>query len=154
MPSWDARGSVIGSKITKNISKPVQWTKVFVWCGIIFAISSVPNHSGQVIDFNSIAGIADFLGRKFSHFAEYFVLMVLMYNAVRGSRPRPHEGHLLACFGFILLFAVSDEWHQTFVFGRNGSGFDVFVDCAGAFAGYIWKFRKDPETLNEKEIPH
>lgn len=94
-------------------------------------------------------GVLDFLARKACHLAEYFILMAMVYRAVQGGQ-KIREGHLLACFAFALLFAVTDEWHQTFVFGRNGSPFDVFVDAAGALAGYIYIFHKDQKNHEEK----
>jgi len=35
-------------------------------------------------------------------------------------------------FAFAVLFAISDEWHQTFVPGRDGCVQDVVIDSIGA----------------------
>ena len=35
-----------------------------------------------------------------------------------------------------LLYAISDEWHQTFVEGRHGSALDVLVDASGVMIAY------------------
>ena len=35
-------------------------------------------------------------------------------------------------FAFAVLFALSDEWHQTFVPGRDGCVRDVGIDVVGA----------------------
>ena len=101
---------------------------------MIFFLSSLPNHSGKTVDFYSVLGVADFLARKACHLAEYSILMALVYRAVQGCG-EARDGHLLVCFAFVLLFAVSDEWHQRSVFGRNGPPFEVFVDRPGGFAG-------------------
>lgn len=38
-------------------------------------------------------------------------------------------------FVFCMLYAVSDEYHQTFIQGRSGSITDVLIDCAGSSIG-------------------
>ena len=35
-------------------------------------------------------------------------------------------------------FAISDEYHQTFVSGRTGRTLDVIIDSIGAFAGMVF----------------
>lgn len=137
------------SKITKNISglKPplLLWLRVFLWCGVIFALSARPNYQGNDLDLETFLSILEFFSRKFCHVAEYAVLMVFTYRAVKGSSEGPIPGHLILSFLFVLLYSFSDEWHQTFVFGRSGTLFDVFVDSLGSASGYfycIWRDRK------------
>lgn len=38
---------------------------------------------------------------------------------------------------FTLIYAASDEWHQTFVFGRSGTVMDVFIDSVGSLLGAL-----------------
>ena len=68
-----------------------------------------------------------FLFRKLGHFTEYAVLAFLWHRALAGSRRR-----LLAAFLISALYAVSDEWHQSFVPNRTASAVDVMVDTTGA----------------------
>ncbi len=44
-------------------------------------------------------------------------------------------GALSPPWGFVILYAVSDEVHQLFVPGRGGQLTDVIIDTAGAGAG-------------------
>jgi VanZ family protein len=47
-----------------------------------------------------------------------------------------------AVFAFVLatIFAATDEWHQSFVPSRQGSGWDVLLDSSGALLGLfaVW----------------
>ena len=68
-----------------------------------------------------------FLFRKLGHFTEYAVLAFLWHRALAGTRRR-----LLAAFLISALYAISDEWHQSFVPNRTASAVDVMVDTTGA----------------------
>jgi VanZ family protein len=44
---------------------------------------------------------------------------------------------------FSLAYAIFDEWHQTFVFGREGKPLDALTDACGIAFGFIaWKKMK------------
>ncbi len=79
--------------------------------------------------------------RKTAHFTEYGILSVLLWRArrrpVRGdSRPwRWSEAAVAA--GVAILFAITDEWHQSFVPSRAGSLLDVLIDSSGAILAMI-----------------
>ena len=64
--------------------------------------------------------------RKIAHAAEYAVLGALLLRAL--GRPG-------LAFALGVLYAVSDELHQTFVPGRAGSPLDVAIDAAGVARG-------------------
>ena len=91
------------------------------WAGLIFAFSSVP-------DLGTGLGGWDLVLRKIAHAAEYAVLGALLSRALR----RPG---LAVALG--ILYAVSDEAHQTFVPGRMGSPIDVAIDALGVVAGVV-----------------
>lgn len=60
--------------------------------------------------------------------------------------PQPLRAALLA-WGLSVMYAVSDEWHQTFVPTRVGTPWDVLIDAAGAalglaLAGLWWRWRR------------
>jgi VanZ family protein len=75
----------------------------------------------------------DFLLRKCAHATEYAVLTLLWARALAGLVPRTRTGLLApgVAAAVALVWAVSDEWHQTFVPGRVGSPRDVAIDAAG-----------------------
>ena len=68
--------------------------------------------------------MADFVGRKIVHMAEYGLLWWLWARAFGFRRP------LLAA-AITLAYAATDEFHQTFVHGRHGSPVDWAIDAAG-----------------------
>lgn len=93
---------------------------------------------------------AQLLVRKTGHALGYAVLAVLIWRARRRSRPESGPPCLRsdAAFAFVLavLYAATDEWHQTFTASRQGSVADVALDAAGAMAGltllWLWERRQ------------
>ncbi|HVL31878.1 MAG TPA: VanZ family protein [Solirubrobacteraceae bacterium] len=92
---------------------------------IIFALSATP-------DLSSGLGTWDLILRKIAHIAVYGVLWIALVRATDWRRP-------LAATVIALLYAVSDEVHQTFVAGRHGAATDVAFDALGcAIAWLAW----------------
>ncbi len=110
------------------------WLPVFLWAGLIFYLSSVPNlESGFE---------ADFFLRKAAHIFEYAVLVILLFNAFFRSfekKQKQPSFKTVVFYVFLIsfLYAVSDEFHQTFVFGRSGNIKDVLIDSVGIILGII-----------------
>ena len=69
-------------------------------------------------DLSSGLGVWDTIGRKIVHMAEYGLLWFLWWRALGSGHPAPS-------MVITLLYAASDEFHQTFVEGRHGSPIDV-----------------------------
>jgi hypothetical protein len=59
------------------------------------------------------------------------------------------EPQMLA-FVLTVLYAVSDEYHQTFVPGRNGTPADALIDAAGAGLG-LWLLHRWQKGQTAKE---
>ena len=84
-------------------------------------------------------GVAQLIVRKSAHGAEYALLAALIWRALY----RPRRSHLrpwsMACAFQAWLgasaYAVTDEFHQTFVPSRQASPWDVLVDAFGAVLG-------------------
>ena len=114
------------------------WFRVFFWCAVIFYFSSKPNYEGRTLTFETLHGILEFAFRKTSHLAEYFILAVFTLRAVEETRKGSFRARFFLTFCFALLYSVSDEWHQTFVFGRTGTVVDVFIDSLGILAGCLY----------------
>ncbi len=97
-----------------------------VLMGVIYALSAQP-------DLNSGLGTVDFVGRKIVHMGEYGLLWFLWHRAL-GFR---HPGRAAA---IAIGYAMTDEFHQTFVHGREGTLRDVLIDTAGVAIAYaIWR---------------
>jgi len=114
------------------------WFRVIFWCGVIALLSSLPSYTGKEANFETLRGILDFMSRKLAHLFEYAVLTIYLFRAVEKSWAKSFRWHTLISFAFSILFAMSDEWHQTFVLGRSGSMMDVFVDSVGSFLGCLY----------------
>lgn len=69
-----------------------------------------------------------FLGRKMAHITEYFLLTLLTARLLKVTK---YKNKILLTFIYPFLFAVSDEFHQTFIPGRSGQITDIFVDSIG-----------------------
>ena len=93
--------------------------------------------------------------RKAAHMTEYGLLAFLILRWLRLDLPFRRA----AGFAFMIavLYACTDEYHQTFVEGRGGSPWDVLIDSAGMVIGLtlgwlwyerLWK-KKPPPGLPE-----
>jgi len=72
--------------------------------------------------------------RKGAHFTLYFALGVCLAEALGRQRRLPRFPAALAAAA---LYAVTDEFHQSFVPGRFGGPADVLLDTLGAAAGCL-----------------
>jgi VanZ family protein len=105
-------------------TSPLRWVPAFIMMGLIFALSSLP--SSRLPDF----GTVDFLIKKGGHATGYALLGLAYFFALP---PRLSPGYRAAvALIMALLFALSDEYHQSFVEGRTSSLRDVMIDCGGA----------------------
>ena len=122
------------------------WTPPLVLMAVIFALSAQR-------DLSTGLGVFDLIGRKLVHAAEYALLFLLWWRALRTvMRPGRAVGGAL---GIAVAYAVSDEFHQTFVPGRNGSPVDVLIDAAGASlaAAVVWRRTAlRPAAAAEREL--
>lgn len=137
------------------------------WCATIFKFSAMNSETSnsksrgiteqlisKVLDATNEAGLTDSHPddekltkaaslinaplRKVAHATVYFVLAIILLilsRVIFGGKK-----YLLACAIVILLcflFAMADEYHQTFVDGRTGQFSDVLIDTAGACVGTL-----------------
>ena len=84
-----------------------------------------------------------FFTRKLAHFTEYAILGFLAARAFRTSpRPAIRDHWFLISAALIVVFALIDEYHQSFVPTRTPSVWDSLIDMAGGFAALIVISRK------------
>ena len=125
---------------------------LFVWCFLIFYFSNQNGYISEInsdkviiflnnifnffkisIDFNSLENISLII-RKLAHMFLYFILFLLAYNV---SYQFKFKRKILISFIFCLLYAISDEIHQLFIFERSGQIIDVIIDTIGASFGIL-----------------
>ena len=104
------------------------WLPPVVLMGVIFFLSHQPS-------LDSGLGWIDDVGRKLAHFAEYALLCFLWWRALATVTTRGRAA--LWAFLIASAYAVTDEYHQSFVEGRHGSPIDWAIDAAGAAAAAI-----------------
>ena len=80
--------------------------------------------------------------RKLGHFSEYAILGFFAFayfsNIFQTERGKIQlETSFFISFLFCFSYAVSDEFHQTFVIGRDGNFMDVLIDSGGVLFGII-----------------
>ncbi|MPW27203.1 VanZ family protein [Alkalibaculum sp. M08DMB] len=129
----------------------VSWIGVIIWMSLIFYLSSqqatqsaqlstgitekiiniiqkyIPNYNVDILSFNSII-------RKNAHLIAYFILGVLLINAISRNRIIGFKAYALALL-ICILYAISDEIHQLYVPGRSGEIRDVLIDSIGSSIG-------------------
>ena len=78
------------------------------------------------------------LVRKTSHFVEYAILALLAARAFRTSPRDFLRNHWFAVsLTFVALYALGDEFHQSFVSSRTASIYDCLIDTAGGLVALI-----------------
>jgi len=114
---------------TRNDNPFYRWVPALLMMSLIFTVSSFPSTS--IPNYGSF----DFLVKKSGHLLAYTTLALTYCHGLRtdGMR-RAGLAWLLA-----VLFAISDEFHQSFVPGRTPWVVDILIDSSGALLGVlIW----------------
>jgi len=120
----------------KFTEKLKLWLPVIAWCGIIFSFSAMEINKTQEFYW------WDFVVKKTIHVIEYAVLYWLFYQAI--SKQQNNKKGILAIISFIfsLTYALSDEWHQTFIPGRHGTLRDIGFDWLGMLLSWLYIRKK------------
>lgn len=102
----------------------LRWLPAVVMMVIIYLFSSTPAHALPFF------GPLDLVVKKGGHALGYGLLGLAYYYALP---PRLHTGYrwILALL-MAVVFSLSDEYHQSFIEGRNPSLVDVLIDTGGA----------------------
>ena len=109
---------------TRDMPLLLRWAPSLLIMGVIFFFSSLP--ASQIPTF----GEWDILFKKAGHATGYALLGLAYYFALP---PRLSSGfRWILAFFMAILFALSDEFHQSFVQDRSSSIIDVGIDALGA----------------------
>lgn len=100
-----------------------MWGPPLAVMAVIFVLSSMTQADQD-------RGLLYLIVRKAGHFSEYALLAALWWRAL-ATRLDPRRALALA-YAVAVVYAASDEFHQTFVRGRDGTPRDVLIDAAGA----------------------
>lgn len=132
-----------------------------IWAGLIFYLSSLPDLKSD------LPNLLDLIIRKIAHMLEFGILVILLLRMflIKEGKPIDLKKSLItektllkevfaAALILSLLYSFTDEFHQTFVFGRNGSIWDVLIDAIGIVAGiyFFVRWRLSRDNPNKKSI--
>jgi len=106
----------------KRFSK--YWFPAIFWVVVIFFFSSFSTKQTTEIFWQ------DFLVKKTAHFIEFGILAVLLYRAFINSGFKAKNAIIYSVI-FFVLYAISDEFHQSFIPGREPRVRDVIIDMTG-----------------------
>ncbi len=107
------------------------WLPPLAWMGMIYYLSAQSTLPGPPEPWLNL------LLKKGAHFGVYAALAFWWWRALcsarRASPERLSSGTVLAlAFILTVLYAASDEFHQSFTPSRHPSPWDVLIDAAGA----------------------
>lgn len=89
--------------------------------------------------------------RKIAHLAEYALLGILAARAFRGSpRAALRDRWFIVSLALVVVYALVDEYHQSFVPSRTGTIYDSLIDIVGGFAALIAVRRRDRSSLGRR----
>ncbi len=104
----------------------IAWAPPLAWMIIIFYFST--RHRLQASSIFTI----NFIVFKSLHVIEYAILYLLLFRSFFLSNKRKITNDVFIFAAIVaILYAASDEFHQTFVPTREGKPRDVFIDAIG-----------------------
>jgi len=105
------------------------WLPVAIYALFIYWVSSRPG--------KTIPDLFTYQAEIF-HFLEYAGFALVNKRALKGTFSKQGKLKLILLVAIIVLFySFSDEFHQSFVPGRDASLSDVFVDNMGGILGNL-----------------
>lgn len=117
--------------------KVFYWSATIAYALLIFLLSSF---SGDKTEKLYLFKHSD----KLIHIAEYAVLCFLLSKTLSFTLKENVKRYIgLAAIVITLLYAISDEFHQSFVPGRYAEVYDVFADGMGAVLSQIILYIKE-----------
>jgi VanZ family protein len=150
----EERGTICRMKKSIFRHGLVYGVPVIVYAGLIFLLSSVSKLPEEVSFINGVD--------KWAHCIEYYFFGFLIYRWLINKRSRFIRKN--AFFFTILIgicFGLSDEWHQSYVPGRDATIGDVLADSLGIIAAAVTYhttikrisfLKKIDETLERKFV--
>ena len=136
-----------------------HWLPAFLMMALIFAFSSIP--SSEMPNFNW----ADLLVKKGGHMLGYALLAAAFWWGMEcddssrrgvqgsGSAVWSLRAPFFLAWGLAVLYAASDEFHQSFVPGRHASPLDVLIDAVGAGIGLTilaWIVKRSKDAADQR----
>lgn len=126
-----------------SASRLALWGPLVAALVAVFGLSSLSTVPG-----------AEYVWDKLLHAVGYAGVSALALRAFHGGFDRPRARPTLAAFALMLAWFVSDEWHQSFVPGRDAEALDVAADVVGfalaVAALFVWAAARGAATRRSK----
>jgi VanZ family protein len=145
----------IESSFAKNL---LYWLPPLLWMSVIFIFSTdifAGENTGSTLwaiasfVYPAVTreefGLIHFYIRKAAHFTEYAVLALLLFRAFRsGAIERWRWSWTIGSLLVVVVYALLDEYHQTFTGRRTGAVYDSLIDISGGVVCLflIWLARR------------
>ncbi len=142
----------------------ILWILLFLAAGLVFWFSSQNAENSSKLSWDVVEQVAEhapmhqnvpdsietakksaawdavhWFVRKMAHFTLYFIIGFLLMCLMR-SYQKCDKKHVLIALLIGAVYALSDEFHQYFVPGRDAKLLDVLIDTTGVFAGIALSF--------------
>ena len=127
---------------------------LIIWMGLIFLISSnFLDPQMSAAGTKEMLGGLNFFFRKFLHLAEYGILTYLWLRTI-WKLTEKFVVSLNRSMALSVIYAITDEIHQSYVPQRLGVWYDVVLDSAGVLVmGYIlWRVKQRGEDRIRKWV--
>src|ERR1700677_5209529 len=124
-----------------------RWWPALVWAIVISGLSTgsftSENTSRFILPFlhwllpsasPQTLGLLHHIIRKCAHLTEYFILSLLIFRGIRAGQQGWHLRWALTTVLIVAGYAALDEFHQSFVPGRQAAFTDVLIDASGGIA--------------------
>jgi VanZ family protein len=123
---------------------------IVLWMGLIFSLSTATFSSAQtealitslysqLMPWFAALSIetADLLIRKLAHLSEYFIFGFLVSYVLQKRSALMSVRQISLAIPLGIIYAISDELHQSFVPSRTASAMDVLLDTIGFICGSV-----------------
>jgi VanZ family protein len=115
---------IVEEKITPVVT---SWGPALIVMAIIFLLSNTPGSKLPNL------GVWDTLFKKGAHMTGYALLAM---SCARGIGKADKKA-IITAWLLAIMYAATDEFHQSFIPGRHPSPLDVGIDGVGAFIGLL-----------------
>ena len=109
------------------MNKTINLTFLVFYCSFIFWLSSKP-----ALPVPMLFSHQD----KIHHMGAYFIMGILAWRFFNDFFSKPTTV-MIVSLCFCSIYGISDEWHQSFVPGRETDVLDWLADTIGAILGLV-----------------
>lgn len=161
----DASTRISNSASPRSNHRLWRYAPPVIWAALIFIGSSSLLSSNNTSSFlarplhllfpgfsEATLLIIHFTLRKAAHFTEYAILAALVARAFRSSSRQLLRSRWFAIsLLLVVVYALSDEFHQRYVPTRTASIYDSMIDSAGGLMGLIFVSWRRKRTKSKEE---